>query len=81
MTLRAGMYDASRPRFRGVIRYNSYPWYVCGHEHPDSDAARVCSRNALQAIRKLDPDDLGLSTTAELPESWHVYNKAYDGGL
>jgi hypothetical protein len=75
------MYNASRPRLRGVLRHDGMAWYVCGHDHPDPDAARVCSRNALQAIRKLDPDDLGLSTTAELPEGWHVYHKTYDGEL
>lgn len=80
MTLRAGMYDASRPRLRGVIRHDSYPWYVCEHDHPDPDAARVCSKNALAAIRKLDPEDHGLHTS-DLPAGWCAYNKAYHGRL
>ena len=80
MTLRAGMYDASRPRFRGVIRNDSYPWYVCSEEHNDPDEARTCSRRALLEVKKLDPENKGLRTR-DLPEGWHVFNRSYDGDL
>lgn len=80
MTLRAGKYDASRPRWRAVLRNDGYPWYVCRHDHPDKDSAGACARRALPLVRAADPENKGLKT-AELPEGWHVYAREFDSGL
>ncbi len=80
MTLRAGSYDASRPRRRGVIRNDSYPWYVCAHEHASFPEAKECARAALPAIKRLDPENKGLHK-ADLPEGWFIYNRDCNPGL
>jgi hypothetical protein len=74
------MYNASRPRLRGVLRKNSYPMYVCEHDHNDPDEARACAKRALEHARKFDPSDLGLRTS-ELPEGWHRFDHTRDQDL
>lgn len=80
MTLRAGSYDASRPRYRGVIRHDSFAYYVCVHDHPDKDSSKVCSVKALAEIRAADPEDRGLGH-GQLPEGWWPYFREYHSGL
>lgn len=64
MTLRAGSYNAEKPRWQGVIRNDSWPAYVCYHwgenEHPDPRSARDCAKRALAYIK----------ANNQLPEGW-----------
>lgn len=71
MTLRPGSYNASRPRPRGVIRNDSYPWFVCVHEHASYPEAKQCARDAHEAIKH---DDTG---EAPLPDGWEVFNRRW----
>jgi hypothetical protein len=65
--LRAGSFDAAKPDWRGVIRHEGYPWYVCTHrDHGGSAEARQCAREALEWMRANDG----------LPEKWITY-KSY----
>jgi hypothetical protein len=80
MTLRAGSYDASRPRRRGVIRNDSYPWYACAHEHASFPEAKECAREALKIIRERDPENKGLHHH-ELPEGWRSFSREHHAGL
>lgn len=52
MTLRAGMYNASPPVWRGVLRESSFPAYVCVHNHhADTKAATKCAQDALAQVK------------------------------
>lgn len=67
MTLQPGFYDASRPRFTGVIRSDGEPAYACTHDHgSDVAAARRCAREALPLIRALG----AVVPAADLPKGW-----------
>lgn len=67
MTLRPGSYDAAPPVWRGVIRLDSFPAYVCVHnDHPDQRAATKCARAAYAQLR-----DEGT-----LAEGWYEYHEA-----
>lgn len=64
MTLRPGMYDASAPVWRGVIRDDGAPFLHCvGHRHPDRDAARKCAREALAQYKD----------SRTVPDGWFAY--------
>jgi hypothetical protein len=57
VTLRPGSYDANPPLYRGVIRNDSFPWYVCIHnDHDTTREARACAADALAQI-KAAPDN------------------------
>lgn len=77
MTLRAGSYDASRPRKRGVIREDSYPAYVCIHEHKDFPEAKECARAALAVVRQRSGEDIPVTP---LPQGWREYFREYHTG-
>lgn len=78
MTLRPGSYNASRPRWRGVIRGDGYPWYVCVHEHESQREATACAKAAREAIKgtPLDARFGVVAPTADcpLPEGWEVFS-------
>lgn len=81
MTLRAGSYDASRPRLRGVIRDDGDAWYACSHEHGDRAEARECARAALPAVKEVRPNFLKhdpLLIDGLLPEGWRVFDRKRD---
>jgi hypothetical protein len=80
MTIRPGYYDASRPRLRGVIRNDSYPWYVCTHDHANQRDAQQCARDAIAVVKEKDPQNKGLRT-ADLPEGWFVFDAHYHRAL
>jgi len=64
MTLRAGSFDANKPDWRGVIRENGYPWYVCYHrDHLSTAEARKCARDAMEWMKENEG----------LPEGWITY--------
>jgi hypothetical protein len=66
MAYRAGSYDAAKPIWRGVIRDDSYPAFVCNHDdHKNQREATVCSRAALAQIKKDN----------SLPPGWVEWNK------
>jgi hypothetical protein len=70
MTLRAGSFDDTTPVWRGVIRHNSFPWYVCTHrDHPNQREATACARQALPTLKARDHKD----PKAPLPEGWRIY--------
>jgi hypothetical protein len=74
MTLRAGSYDFSAPKWRGIIRQDGSPWYVCMHSnHKKQSDAKACSAAALPAIKARDHKD----PDAPLPEGWFVYIREY----
>lgn len=67
MTLRPGSYNAARPVWRGVIRQDGYPWYVCNHnDHPEQRHATECARKAHELIKSSPVDQ-------PLPDGWDVY--------
>jgi hypothetical protein len=74
MTLRAGSYDSARPQWRGVIRQEGTPWYICEHKHKGSRDSRACAAAALPALKARDHQD----PQAPLPEGWHVFDKRWD---
>lgn len=76
MTLRAGNYNASRPRPRAVIRNDSYPWYTCSHNHPNFREASTCALEALPLIKAWVKDH-----TQPFPPGWHDFNPARDTNL
>lgn len=52
MTLRAGSYDRSEPRWTGLIRDDGLPVYRCIHTtHKNRAEARECARLALDALK------------------------------
>jgi hypothetical protein len=64
MTLRAGSADASKPDYRGLIRHDSSPWYICYHNtHGETAEARQCARKAIAWMK----------THEGLPEGWITY--------
>ncbi len=74
MSLRAGSYDASSPRWRGVIwlngpgviRQDAFPAYVCVHiDHKDRKEATACAKAALVKIKE----------SATLPIGWVDYER------
>lgn len=70
MTLRAGSYNASEPKWRGVIRQDGWPWYVCIHnDHHKPSDARACADAALPTLKARDHTDPG----APLPDGWVIY--------
>ncbi len=78
MTLRAGSYNAARPRWRGVLREDSYPAMVCTHQHRDQAEATRCARDALAAVR-------AAGVHGPLPAGWLAWDPsmalAAGGGL
>ncbi len=65
MTMRAGSHNAAKPIWRGVIREDSYPRYVCVHSnHSSQPEATACARAALAVIR---------ATSGPLPRGWVAY--------
>jgi hypothetical protein len=75
VTLRAGYYNAAKPRWRAVVRNDGYPWYVCLHEHVDGPEATRCARTDLAAI-KLASDGKG-----PWPEGWVTFEPSKHMGL
>jgi hypothetical protein len=70
VTLRAGTYNANQPSWRGVIRDDGFPWYVCTHRnHADDRDAKRCAREALPALKNRDH----ANADAPLPDGWRVY--------
>jgi hypothetical protein len=52
VTMRAGSYDRSKPDWRGIIRDDGWPVYVCLHtNHEGREAATKCARGALPKIK------------------------------
>ena len=79
MTLRAGSYNASRPRLRGVIRDDGDAWYACSHDHCDRAEARECAKAALPAVKEIRLGFLQLGAHAgPLPEGWRVFDRKRD---
>ena len=65
MTLRAGSHNAAQPLWRGVIRDDGYPAYVCVHRnHASQPEATACARGALAALH---------ATPGQLPTGWTHY--------
>jgi len=82
MTLRAGSYDHNYqyPDYRGIVRNDGSPWYVCTHkdQHSTTRAARQCAQDALAAgLRDRDPRD----PRAPLPDGWTVYRRENDPAI
>lgn len=76
MTLRAGNYNASRPRPRGVIRNDGSPWYACSHRHDSFREASTCALKALPLIKAWVKDQ-----TLPFPTGWHDFNQVRDTNL
>jgi len=73
--LRAGSYDAAKPIWRGVIRGDKYPCYVCMHrDHASPEEARQCARAALPVVKTVW---LG-KVNAPLPEGWRAWHREVD---
>jgi hypothetical protein len=68
VALRAGRYNANTPAWRGIIRDDGYPWYVCIHTDHDERTSRECAKKALPALKARDPED----AEAPLPEGWII---------
>jgi hypothetical protein len=69
MTYRPGCYDRNRPDWRGVIRDDSYPAFVCLHTgHQSSAEARECAKQAMAQIR----------ADNTLPAGWAKYDRKRD---
>jgi hypothetical protein len=82
VTLRPGSYNASRPRFRGVIRGDGYPWYACAHTtHERQREATACSKAAREAIRGTLWESGGPDPGSPLPEGWEVFEYGRHAGL
>jgi hypothetical protein len=63
--LRAGSFDNAKPDWRGVIRADSYPWYVCyHHDHDNAASARECARAALEWMK---------ANPKVMPDKWITY--------
>jgi hypothetical protein len=64
MTLRAGSYDRSLPRWTGILREDSYPAAVCTRRNHDNQReATACTREAKRV----------LASTGRLPDGWRDY--------
>lgn len=67
MALRAGSYNAEKPRWQGVIRDDGFPLYVCYHwgesGHAGPQEARECAKRALAYIKAHN----------KLPTGWAPY--------
>lgn len=63
--VRAGSFDAAKPDWRGVLRHEGYPWYVCRHirTHDNASSARECARKAQEWMKDNDG----------LPDGWITY--------
>ena len=65
MTLRPGSADMARPRWRGVIRSDSFPWAVCTHtDHQDQKSATACGKAAFEHVKAQAAEPY------TLPEGW-----------
>jgi hypothetical protein len=61
--IRAGSFDSSKPDWRGLIRNDGMPWYVCYHirKHQTRAEAQQCAKSATQWMKD-NPD--------RLPDMW-----------
>lgn len=65
MTLRPGSFNARKPVWRGVLRDDGIPCYVCSHDdHEDQRAATACARSAAVQLRE----------HITLPPHWGAWN-------
>jgi hypothetical protein len=67
VTLRAGSYNAAKPRWRGIIRNDGAPWYGCWHsDHHTPKEARACADRALPAVKEFVKTD----GKTPFPDGW-----------
>jgi hypothetical protein len=75
MTLRAGSANMTRPKWRGVIREDSFPWALCTHtDHENQRQATRCGREALAQYQR----------DGTLPDhwlGWKSWHQIYDRSL
>lgn len=70
MAMRAGSYNAAKPKWQGLIRDSGWPLYECYHwgdqAHDGPASARKCAQEAVNHIR----------ATGQLPEGWSLTEEA-----
>lgn len=71
MALRTGTYNAARPVWRGILREDSAPAYVCEHSGHGVREAKECARQALAQVK----------ATNTLPDGWLSFRSAVDALL